>query len=105
RSLRAPVGQTGEAIRTVADHSEVVRNRLRLHAEFGYNSGFVAQNVTPAIQLDNSGAHNTLTQILVWRTNEHLPHAAIFRCLTGRGSESVIRLVVDHGPNDHSHCI
>src|SRR5579863_688869 len=97
--------QTWVAICTVSDQSQVVWNRLGLHSELGHHAGFIAQHVTPAVELNDPCAYNALTEIFVRRTDEHLPHAVIPRCLSRGRSERVIRLVVDHGPHHYSHCL
>jgi len=58
-----------QTISAIADYSQIVRNRLRLHPKFGHNAGFIAQCVAPAVQLNDSRAHNTLTEIFVRCTN------------------------------------
>src|SRR5580693_6451946 len=82
RRLGAPSRHTWEAIGTVAHHGQVVWNRLRLHSEFGHNAGFITQDVAPAVELNHSRTHNTLTEIFVWRTNEHLLYTVIPRCVS-----------------------
>ena len=66
---------------------------MGLDPELGHNAGFIAQDVAPSVQLNDPCADNTLTEIFVRRTNEHLLHTVIPRCLTGGRSESVIRLI------------
>jgi len=77
---------------------------IGLHAELGYNSGFIAQDILSAIKLDDSGADHALAEIFIWRTDEDLIYTIIFRSLAGGGGESVICLVVNHRPDPHSHC-
>src|SRR5260370_2767336 len=103
RSLQAPARHSWEAICTVADHGQVVRNGLGLHPELGYNAGFIAQDLAPAVQLNDPCAYNALTEVFVGCTNEHLLHTVIFGCFGGSGSERIIGLIVDHGPHHHSH--
>src|SRR5260370_12255861 len=68
RRLQAPSRHTWEAICTVADHGQVVRNRLRLHPELGYNAGFIAQDLAPAVQLNDPTTHNPLPKTFLGRT-------------------------------------
>src|SRR5579863_5953807 len=103
--LCAPSRHSREAIRTVADHRQVVRNRLGHHSELGYHASFVAQNVAPAVQLNHPRAHYTLTEIFVWGANEHLSHTLIARGFRRGGRERVISLKVDHWPHHHSHAL
>jgi hypothetical protein len=76
---------------------------LRLYSELGDHAGLVAHEVASAVQLHDSRAHDTLAEIFVRRANQQLVHTVVFGCLAGSGSESVIRLIVDHGPHDYSH--
>src|SRR3984957_4597522 len=85
--LRTPSWQTRKAIGTVTDDGEIVRNRLRGHAEFGQNSGFIADDLLATVELDNSFADHRLAEIFVRRTDENLLNAIILRCLLGGGSE------------------
>src|SRR5580658_1421451 len=80
-SFLAPSRHTGEAVCAVTDHSQVVRNRLRFDPELSDNAGFIARNIAPAVQLNDACADNTLTEIFIWRTNQHLPHPLIQGCL------------------------
>ena len=77
---------------------------MGLDPELGHNAGFIAQGVAPSVQLNDPCADNTLTEVFVRRTNEHLPHTIVLRCLTGGRSERVIRLIIDHRPHHDSHC-
>src|SRR5216684_4723576 len=104
RSLYAPSRHTREAICGVTDHSQEVRDRLGFHSKLGYDTCLIADDVAPAVQLNDSCAHHALTEILIRRTNEHLPHAVILGCfISGRG-ERIIRLIIDHWPHHYSHC-
>src|SRR3984957_7939138 len=103
RSLLSPSRQTRESVRTVADHGEVVRNRLRLHSELGHHTGFVADDVLPTIELNDSRTDDALAEIFVGSTNEHLLYALLLRGFSGGRSERVIRLKLDHRPHHDSH--
>src|SRR6266568_5796454 len=83
RSLDSLSRHTWEAVCAVPDHGQVVRNRLRLHPELGHYTGLIAQDVAPAVQLNDSCAHDTLTEILVGCANEHLLHTIILCSLSG----------------------
>ena len=52
RSLHTPAWYSWKAIRAVADDGQVVGNRRWIHSELGYDSTFIAQNITPAVQLN-----------------------------------------------------
>src|SRR6476659_4759278 len=77
RRLRAPTRHAGETIGIVADHRQVVRYRLWLHSEFGDHAGFIAQNVAPAVQLNDSRAHHALAEIFIRSADEDLLHTFI----------------------------
>src|ERR1039457_2701467 len=104
RSLLSPSRHTGEAICTVADHRQVIRDRLRFHTKFSDDAGFIPHNVLPAIQLYDSGAYHTLTKIFVRCANEYSTDTLILRGSCSGGSERIIGLVIHHWPYDHSHC-
>src|ERR1700745_4456487 len=103
RSLYPPSRQTRETICRVADDSQEVRNGLRLYPEFRHDSDLVAQDFTPAVQLNDSCAHYALTEIFIRRTNEHLLHTVILGCLISSRGERIIRLIIDHWPHHYSH--
>src|SRR5579872_1566817 len=104
-SLGTPSRHTRESIRTIPDHSQVVRDRLRRYAELRLNGGLVAHDVAAAIQLNNSRADYALTQILVGRANEHTSHAFVSRSLESGGSQGIIGLVMNHWPDHDAHCL
>src|SRR5215472_6461136 len=75
--LFAPSGHSREAIRTVADYSKIVRNRLRLHSKLSNHARLIAREVASPVQLNHSGAHYTLTQILVGCADDDLFHPVV----------------------------
>src|SRR2546426_8650823 len=77
----SPSRHTRKSIGAVAKHGQVVRNRLRLHTELGHHAGLVAQDVAPAVQLNNSRANDALAEIFVRGANDHLPYTVIPRSL------------------------
>src|SRR5947207_1269531 len=93
--LYAPSRQTRVAISSVANHGQVIRNRCRADSELRHNARLIAQDIAPAVELDDSRAGNTLAQVLVRGANEHLLHAAIFGCLHGGRGQRIVGLIVD----------
>ena len=73
RRLRTPSRDTGESVRAIAYHGEIVRNRFRLHSELGDDASLIAHNLLPSVELNDAFADNTLAQIFVRRANENLP--------------------------------
>src|SRR6202035_3117869 len=72
--------------------------------ELRHNASFIAQDIPSAVQLDDSCAHNALTEIFVRGTNYCPPHTIILRGLSGGGCQRIIGLKVDHWPHHHPHC-
>ncbi len=77
---------------------------MGFHPELGHNAGFIAQDVAPAIELNDPSANNTLTEIFVGRADDNLTHTLIVSRFARSGSECVISLKVDHWPNHNTHC-
>src|SRR5437588_11514109 len=80
RSLYSPASHARISISTVSDDSQIIRNRLRADSKLGHNTGFVAHNVAPAVELDHASAHHALRQVFVWGANPYLVHALILCC-------------------------
>src|ERR1700720_4496294 len=77
RGFLAPSLHTGKSIGAIAENGQIVWNRLRLYTELGHYAGLVAQDVAPAVQLNNSCPNDALAEIFVRRANDHLPHPLI----------------------------
>src|SRR5580704_18941719 len=77
-SLCAPSRQTREAIGRIADDRQEIRNGLRLDSELRHDSVLIAQDFTSPVQLNDSCAHHTLTEIFVRSTNQDLAHPVVF---------------------------
>src|SRR5262249_38884306 len=79
-------------------------NESRPHAELRVNGLLVSHLSAATVHLDYTIVHNTLGKILVRRPNTNLIDALIIGSdISGRG-ECVVRLELDHRPNDDTHC-
>ena len=103
--LVPPSGQTRKSVGAIADHRQVIGYRLRLHAELGLDAGLVADDVGPAIELNDTCAFNTLAEILIRRANDDLLYAIILRGFSGGGGQGVVRFIVDHRPDYYAHVV
>src|SRR4029077_3429029 len=88
----------------VAYDRQEVRNGLRFYSEFRYDSGLIAHDLTPAVQLNDSCSYHALTEIFIRRTNEQLLLSVILGCFVSSRGERIVRLIIDHWPHHHSHC-
>ena len=68
--LAAPARQPREAVGTVADEPEIVRDRGRRHAPFLADPGVVVDQVAPAIPQDDAVVADQLGHVLVGRADE-----------------------------------
>src|SRR5947209_77472 len=98
-----PARDAGKAIGRIANDSEIIWNGLRIDSELSQDTCFVAQHLATTIELHDASANYALTKVFVRRTNNHLSDALIYSGLGGRGSERIIRLELDHGPDQHAH--
>src|SRR5207248_864627 len=96
RGFGAPSREAGIAISAVSDDRQVVRNRLRPHAELLDDSSFIADDLTSAIALNDSRPDDALRQILVRSADHHLADALVLRGIKGCGGQSIIGLKFDH---------
>src|SRR5215475_697977 len=102
-SFCAPPRQAGISISAVADHCQIIRNRLWPDSELLDDSSLVAHDLAPSIALHHSRADDALGQIFVGCTNYDLAHMLVLRCVERRGSESIVGLEVDHWPDENAH--
>ncbi len=99
RALCSPPLHTRKSVRAVPHYPQIIRNRLRLHAELGHHAQLIPKKILSPIQLHHPCAHDALAQIFVWRANQHLPHAIIQGSLRRGRSQRIIGLEVDHRPH------
>src|SRR6516225_2954498 len=103
RSLGSPSWYAWVTIRTVADRGQIVGNRGRLYPELCDYASLVAQDLASAIQLDDTGPHDALAEVLVRSTNDNLSDPLILCCFRRGRSECIVGLEFDHRPHQHSH--
>ncbi len=103
RSFRAPPTHARKTIGSIANHRQIVRDRLRPHAKLSNHAGLIAHDVLPAVQLNHPCTHYALTEIFVGRAEEDFSDAVILRGLRGGRGERVVRLELDHGPHHYPH--
>src|SRR6516225_7498473 len=102
-SLGSPSWYARVTIRTVADRGQIVGNRGRLYPELCDYASLVAQDLASAIQLDDTGPHDALAEVLVRSTNDNLSDPLILCCFRRGRSECIVGLEFDHRPHQHSH--
>ena len=103
RPLRSPPLHPRKSVRTIPHHRQIIRNRLRPHSKLLHHSRLVAHLILPPIHLHHPCPHHTLTQILIRRTNKHLPHALISSGPSRSRSQRIIRLNFHHRPYQNAH--
>src|SRR5689334_24000623 len=83
RGFRSPSRYAGITVSAVTHHSEIIRNRLRLYAEFFHYARFIAHDLASAVLLNYASAHNRLGKVFVRRADEDLPHSFVLRGFGG----------------------
>ena len=96
----APAGEAGEAVGGVADEGEVVGDGGGGDTELGDDTGFVADDALAAVELDDVGATDALSEILVGGADEDLLGALVVAAKGSCGRQGVVGFELDHGPGD-----
>src|SRR4029453_16721689 len=90
------------AVRAVADQREPVRNRRGRDAELPAHSLLVAHLARAPIELDDPSAADALRQVLVRRAHDDLLDSLVAGGHRRRCGQRVVRLELDHRPDDHA---
>src|SRR3990172_7474882 len=96
----AGAGDAGEAGGPGAEGGEPVRDRPGRDAEARHDTRLVAVAGAPAVAADDLLADHALREVLVGRADHHLLDAGSVATARGPGREGVVRLALDHRPDD-----
>ena len=100
RGLVPPAGQPGEAIGAVAYEREPVGDAFWLDAPLRPHRGLVVRDVASPIPKDDAVADDELGHVLVGRADHDPFDARIGGEALRRGADGVVRLPLDHRPED-----
>src|SRR6185295_13567725 len=99
RGLWSPPSHAGKSIGAVSHYCQVVGNRFGFHTEFIDDARFVADDFSPAVQLNDSRTDDALREIFIWSADDHLADSLISGCYVCGRRERIIGFVVDHRPH------
>ena len=98
-------GMPGVAIGRIADDGQPVGDRRRGDAPLRANAGFVVDDRPAAIPQDDPLATHQLGHVLVRRAHEDALDLRVVGEAHRGGGDGVVRLVLDHRPEDDPECL